>query len=163
MQFILENWSKLLVLLWSCFILSCSGVPVRDTHRPPFKGMYCDLILPPASSGDGGGEGVLAKVFPRHTAVSKDFTGCQYVWVKDERRFTLERARYFEDGKLRFTWWLQDGGLPPVLCEYREGVLATQETTCHENKRDGLEKSLAPGCIEHLMQTGVFRPDCYAE
>lgn len=146
-----------------CFLmLSCVGMKVENQLRPPFNGMNCNLVNPPTAAGDSGNpsEGYLEKVFPRHTVIPRDYTGCQYVWLKNANKFTLERATYFEDGKLRFYWRLEDGGLPPLLCEYRDETLITKSAACRSMGNFDPERSYPAGCLENFTRTGKFGADC---
>src|SRR5260221_11476692 len=113
--------------LW---MLSGNGLAAESAIRPPFRGTNCELKQPPAASGEDLTHGVLEKIFPRHTVMPKDYTGCQYVWGMLGEVFSLERAMLFERGELRYFWMLRDNKLPSLICEYRAGALITPVEDC---------------------------------
>ncbi|MYM28510.1 hypothetical protein GTP58_09265 [Duganella sp. CY15W] len=65
---------------------------------PPLSN--CELVAPPAASGEDSIHGNLVKVFPRRSKIDSSYTGCQTVWVNENKYWSVFMVGVFERGEL---------------------------------------------------------------
>jgi hypothetical protein len=79
-----------------------SGSALCATDEP--QGLNCSVIKPPARAGETYFMGILANVFPRKSEMSASYTGCQTVWIWDDKKFIFDHRIVFENGKILGAW-----------------------------------------------------------
>ena len=127
------------------------GVPMVGLAAPITEvrptGPNCDLIKPPADSGEETGHGVLLQAFPRIKALRKSYSGCQAVFVTTPKRSAslawLIELR--EGDPIRI--WSEDESIREALaCRVRQGkVISGDPAVCKRHSIKPLP-TMPAGC-----------------
>lgn len=121
------------------------------------KGENCDLISPPADAGEiffATTKSTFAgRVYPRLSAVPRDYTGCQVLWalVNGERSRSLT---LFEAGRVVA---ISPVGFEP-LCRPGEKAAVVG---CVPRK-EAIQVSFPPGCAARTAEAKAIPSDCMA-
>lgn len=68
------------------------------------QGLNCSIIDPPALAGETYFMGMLAQVFPRKSEISANYSGCQTLWIWDDKSFIFDHGIVFKNGKVLGAW-----------------------------------------------------------
>jgi len=147
-----QKFAVAISILLTGLLAACRTVGDSGSGR-----LNCGLEAPPATSGEMSSEGGEMRVFPRATAMSKRYSGCQTVWGVNKSnnvaRFMLER--HYVDGSVT-ELRVVDSGPEDKICKYNKATLVAGPSSCPTfalaNKR---EASLPPGCLNTLANSKV--------
>lgn len=135
--------------LMTAALLAC--IVAMPALASPFTGTNCLLAAPPVTAGDDIIFGMVAKIYPRVKFFPSGYTGCQIVWVEENRNWRVLNVTYFEDGDAVSFW-----KVPPdeLLCKYHSGrVVDPADERCPPYKSLGT-KSTNPGCVNRVLDRG---------
>lgn len=117
------------------------------------QGENCAMSAPPRDAGelilpDGG----MQKVFPRRSALTQTYTGCQLAWTETPRgssSWKLVSYAHLTKGVVDYYRRLS---LPDSTCRYSHGkvVGGKQVQNCPDNTSAVLS-SMRPGCAEQIF------------
>lgn len=62
------------------------------------SGSYCDVAKPPPEVGYNVFLGVPVRVYPAPSAIGKDFSGCQSIWLDEKKGGDLQGRLVFREG-----------------------------------------------------------------
>ena len=147
----------LMKALSTFFFLLFIGVSAEaSTNGMPFKGANCNLTKPPASSGEDGTHGHTIKVYPRLRSIGRNYKGCVITWGETQVGYEILGITFVEAGSAVAFWSPTEGR----RCDYQSGD--SSDTQCPDYS-SLIPKSMAPGCVKRLLNTGKSVPGCRYE
>lgn len=127
----------------------------------PKSAPNCDIEVPPDGAGEDAVHTVLVKVFPRKSAVSSDYSGCQTAWFQKGETWERFSVMFFQKGQL-LTWLSSDDGSGPLglVCRFSNGKLAAKQPAKCYVPIAGLQPTFAPGCMAEMIKSGSIKKEC---
>jgi hypothetical protein len=123
----------------------------RAQEAIPTTEPSCNLISPPARSGEVFMHAGIFKVFPRKSDMGGDYTGCQTLWLVSFDESLKVASGYLERGVLVLFRIEEKGG---IICRYESKTLVTKSADCAEFEDTGFPfSSFAAGCHKEVNAT----------
>ena len=146
------------ILILSLLVLANE---VADSAEQRPTGKNCDLQTPPEDAGEDINHGIIQRIYPRASEISKDYVGCQIVWVADGMTWITIAAVSIERGDPVRVWSPYETDPIRLACRYKEGKLIEGDRARCPAPDHLFAKSLPPGCVERITNAGGrFPPDC---
>jgi hypothetical protein len=143
-------------------VLAFSVMIVNGAEQRP-TGKNCDLQLPPKDSGEDLNHKVIQKIYPRAREISKDYTGCQILWIVDENSWITIAVVAIERGYAVRVWSPYETDPAQLSCRYKEGQIIQGDAQRCPHPDFLIIKSLPPGCIEQISKDGRLPRGCIYE
>lgn len=143
---------------WGLALL-LAGISLSVLAQAGPQGENCQLQTPPPGAGETyhfvRGTPYTMKVFPRLSAITATYSGCQVAWIdigQGEKVLRIEMRQ----GQAVALW---PAGIPGVMCEKGESSV---DTGCMYPAHS-LGASAFPGCIARAQQQHRMPQDCLQE
>ena len=140
-------------------VLILHGTFADGAEQRPI-GKNCDLHVPPKGSGEEVNHGILHKIYPRAREISKDYTGCQLLWMHDGNTWITLAVVAIERGYAVRLWSQHETDPVRLACRYKEGKVVQGDPQSCPAPDFLIVKSLPPGCVERIKKAGRFPPGC---
>lgn len=145
--------SALLLTFLSVAQIEAAAEPIPDATN-------CRLSAPPGESGETLNHGAVFKVYPRASAISRNYTGCQSMWVASGQQWARMSLVLIEAGDPTRIWGPDGVGPDLSACRYRAGELvAGSESTCPMGQFL-IQSSMPPGCVAKSQKAGRIADGC---
>ena len=120
-----------------------------DADERP-AGKNCNLQAPPKEAGEEINHGVIHKIYPRARDISKDYTGCQLLWMPDGKSWITIAVVAIERGYAARIWSQYETDPNRLACRYKEGKVIQGDPQNCPAPEFLIIKSLPPGCVERI-------------
>ena len=134
-------------------IMQCA-IAIAGEHGRP-TGHDCEFSAPPENAGEDFEHGVVLRIYPRAKDIDKKYTGCQTVWLADQKTWSIFSIVAIEAGFPVRSWAPSISGPIPASCGYRRGRLFKGDEKNCPDAKTLIAKSLASGCGEKIGSSSI--------
>ncbi len=160
---------RTVMLRYFCAItLTVLCLPVRaDSDSSAPAGANCNLSAPPTESGEDAVANTVFLVYPRASALSASYSGCQATWFAKTDGTTIPSewsvlaVALLERGKLVRIWSPLQGMEQKNACRFSNGAtVAGDPKACrHPSSEEFPTRSFPAGCLKKMQAAGGRMPD----
>ena len=138
------------------FTLLSTLADAADEGRP--TGQNCNLRVPPKNAGEEFNHRITLKIYPRARDISKTYTGCQTLWMPDEKQWRTIAVTAIENGYAVRIWSPDQTDSARLSCRYKEGRIVRGDSQQCPAPEYLIIKSLAAGCVERIANAAGKLP-----
>ena len=137
------------LILAPLFLIFSSAFPA-ESSRP--TGENCGLVGPPASAGEEMNHGVTLRIYPRTKEISKQYSGCQIMWMPSGEKWIVVSMVAIDAGDPVRVWSPAIPSPVDTECRFNKGQVVKGDSNHCPQANHLILKSFAPGCVEKVRK-----------
>jgi hypothetical protein len=136
--------------LFLAFAVVCVVPNAAATANDRPTGKNCDLRIPPKNSGEDEDHAILMKVYPRISAMARNYTGCQAVWFRNTKAWEIISVTVLRNGDPVRIWAPSPADAVRYSCRYQHGKVISGDAKNCVAPEVLLQGSVPAGCMTKI-------------
>ena len=157
-------------MLSACLCALISSGSFAAQNNIPDDQPNCAIARPPYNAGEDNVHGMLMRIYPRRSEMSKTYTGCQTTWLAEDGTYQRFMITFFSGGDLRIIKGLAPGAADDFfICAYQDNKPVPDDGICPDlaaSIRRGLgppRASMPAGCFKKVSAAAAASSPAPAE
>ena len=150
--------------LLACVLLLIGATASRAAGAGEPSGSNCALVDPPNDAGESPEHDIYLRVYPRNTAITAAYSGCQITWAPRVRGWNMLSVTVIAEGDPVRVWLPARPADPVNACRYAKGKLVAGDRQACPSPLFLMPQTVPAGCTALMKDAGDVRvPGCVFE